>query len=225
MGIFSRLSDIINSNLSAILDHAEDPEKIIRLMIQEMEETLVEVRSAAARIIADQKEGQRGLDRLNEAQQEWQRKAELAIAKGREDLAKGALLEKAKLAETAHALDADLATLDDSLVRHDEDIAKLEAKLREAKAKQESVDARHRTATSRLKVRQRVHDRRIDDAFARFERMERRVDAVEGEVESFDLGKGRSLSEEIADLEVESVIETELQALKARVGGKSARRK
>jgi phage shock protein A len=218
MGIFSRLADIINSNLTVILDKAEEPEKIIRLMIREMEETLVEVRSAAARLIADRKEAARTQDRLAEAEAEWRRKAELAIAKGREDLAKGALLEKAKLAETATILTDDLAALDDSLARHDDDIVKLEAKLREAKAKQESIEARHRTASSQLKVRKRVHDSRIDDAFARFERMERTVDAVEGEVESYDMGKGRTLAQEIADLEADTEIEKELEALKARIG-------
>ena len=222
MGIFSRLADIINSNLSTILDRAEDPEKIIRLMIQEMLETLVEVRATAARVIADRKEAGRALDRLTEAQARWQDKAELALAKGREDLAKGALLEKAKLVETAQSLEADLKTLDAALARHDEDIARLEAKLREAKAKQEIIEARHRTAASRVKVRRRVHDTRIDDAFTRFERLEQRVDAMEGEAESYDLGKGRSLAEEIAELEVASAIESELEALKARAADKDA---
>lgn len=219
MGIFSRLADIINSNLTVILDKAEEPEKIIRLMIREMEETLVEVRSAAARLIADRKEAARNRDRLTEAEGEWQRKAELALAKGREDLAKGALLEKAKLAEMAKVLADDLAALDDALTSHDDDIAKLEAKLREAKAKQETIEARHRTASSQLKVRKRVHDSRIDDAFARFEHMERRVDSVEGEVESYDMGKGRTLAEEIAGLEADAAIESELEALKAQVRG------
>jgi phage shock protein A len=217
MGIFSRLADIINSNLTVILDKAEEPEKIIRLMIREMEETLVEVRSAAARLIADRKEAARNQGRLADAEAEWQRKAELALAKGREDLAKGALLEKAKLGEMAKVLGDDLAALDDALTSHDDDIAKLEAKLREAKAKQETIEARHRTASSQLKVRKRVHDSRIDDAFARFEHMERRVDGVEGEVESYDMGKGRTLAEEIAELEAEAAIESELEALKAQV--------
>jgi phage shock protein A len=222
MGIFSRLADIINSNLTAILDRAEDPEKIIRLMIQEMEETLVEVRSTAARLIADRKETKRTLDRLAEAQAEWQRKAELALSRGREDLAKGALVERAKLERTAEVLAADVGGLDAALTRHEDDIAKLEAKLREARAKQKTIQARQETATSQLKVRRRIHDKRIEDAFTRFEHMERRIDAVEGEVESFDLGKGKSLSDEIAELEAESAIMNELENLKTRVGGKDA---
>lgn len=222
MGIFSRLSDIINSNLTAILDKAEDPEKIMRLMIQEMEETLVEVRSDAARIIADRKEAHRTLDRLVDAQLEWQRKAELAVAKDRDDLAKGALLEKSKLEETGNYLREDLGHLDAALGKHEDDITKLEAKLREAKAKQKTVQAREKTASSQLKVRRQVYDSRIDDTLSRFEKMETRIDRVEGEVESFDLGKGKSLSEEIAELEASSAIEDELAAIRAQVSGKKA---
>lgn len=221
MSIFSRLTDIINSNLSALLDRAEDPEKMIRLMIQEMEDTLVEARSTAARVIADQKEGKRTLARLAEAQAEWQRKAELALSKGREDLAKGALVERAKLAETAKALEGEMGFLDEALAKQDADIAKLEAKLAEAKARQKAILARHDSASARLKVRQRVHDSRMDDALARFARMERRVDNLEGEVEAFDVGQRKTLADEFADLEAEAGVEEELQRLKARLRGAS----
>ncbi len=225
MSIFSRLADIINSNITAILDRAEDPEKMIRLMIQEMEDTLVEARTIAARVIDDRKDGRRRLTRLAESQAEWQRKAELALTKGRDDLAKGALIEKARLAETAQMLEDELQLLDDALAKQEEDIAKLEAKLKEAKTKQKTILARHETATSRLKVRQQVHERRMDDAFMRFEQMERRVDSLEGEVESYDLGRGRTLAEEISDLEAEQAVERELAELKARLqGGRSPER-
>ncbi len=217
MSIFSRLADIINSNITAILDRAEDPEKMIRLMIQEMEDTLVEARTVAARVIADKKEGTRRLSRLTEAQTEWQRKAELALSKGRDDLAKGALLEKTKLAETSRVLEEELQLLDDALGKQEEDIAKLESKLREAKAKQKTVVTRQESATSRLKVRQQVHERRMEDAFTRFAQMERRVDNLEGEVESFDLGRGKTLAEEITDLEAEQAVDRELAELKSRL--------
>lgn len=220
MGIFSRLTDIINSNLNAILDRAEDPEKIIRLMIQEMEDTLVEVRSTAAKVIADKKEIQRRLGRLNQAQKEWQRKAELALSRNREDLAKAALVEKARLAETAKALEEELHHLDDGLARFEEDITRLEAKLREAKAKQKVIQSRHETVSSRLKVRQRLYDRRIDDALVRFSQMEQRIDATEGKVESYDLGRGKTLAEEIAELEGDASVEAELEALKAQLKGR-----
>lgn len=219
MGIFSRLADIVNSNVNSLLDRAEDPEKMIRLIIQEMQETLVEVRAAAARTIAERKEVERSLARHREAQVEWLRKAELALRKGREDLSKAALVEKAKLGELVQGLEEELAALDDALAKGEEDIAKLSAKLAEAQAKQKALAARHGTATQRLKVRRALHDGRIDDTFARFELVERRLDAAEGRVEAYDLGKkGQpSLAEEFAALETESDIDRELSELKARL--------
>ncbi|MGH6897594.1 MAG: phage shock protein PspA [Geminicoccaceae bacterium] len=218
MGIFSRLADIINANLNAALDRAEDPEKMIRQMIHEMEDTLVEVRANAARMIADRKGLERRRGNLDEAQGEWQRKAELALSKDREDLARAALTEKARLAQDLTDLDEELVHLDEALVKYEEDIGKLEAKLREAKAKQKVIVARQATATSRLRVRRQVHDRRIDDAFVRFEQMERRLDAAESEVEAFDLGRGRTLAEEIDDLASNTVVEEELKELKSKLG-------
>jgi phage shock protein A len=216
MGIFSRLTDIVNANLNAVLDRAEDPEKMVRQMIHEMEDTLVEVRSHAARLIADRKGIERRRVRLGEAQTEWQAKAELALSKQREDLARAALVEKARLAAD---LDEELTHLDEGLAKYEEDIGKLEEKLREAKAKQKVIVARHATAVSRLRVRRQVHDRRIEDAFVRFEQMERRLDGAEGEVEAFDLGQGkpRTLADEIDDLATESAIDQELAALKQRM--------
>jgi phage shock protein A len=217
MGIFSRLTDIVNSNVNSILDRAEDPEKIIRLVIQEMEETLVEVRATAAQTIAEKKEIARNLHRYEEAQAEWERKAEVALTKGREDLSKAALVEKSKLNETAAALKDELAALDQSLAGSEKDVVKLQSKLKEAKAKQKSIRARHETATSRLKVRRRLYDGKIEDALARFTQMEKRLDEKEGEVESFDLGRTKSLKDEITELEAESAVEQELAALKAKL--------
>ncbi len=217
MGIFSRFSDIVNSNISAILDRAEDPEKIIRLIIQEMEDTLVEVRTNAARSIAERKEIGRKLNRLQETLQEWQRRAELALAKGREDLAKGALLEKAKLGEMGRLLEEQLAQVDAALGQGDADIAKLQAKLAEAKAKQKAIAVRHETAGSRLKVRQNLYDSRVDDALARFDQVERKLDEAEGKVEAYDLGQRQTLAQEIAELEAESAIDEEMSALKRRL--------
>jgi len=222
MSIFSRLADIVGSNITAILDRAEDPEKMIRLMIQEMEDTLVEVRATAASGIADRKDVDRQLDRIVKAQVEWERKAELALSKSREDLAKGALLEKGKLADSEIHLREEMDRLDQSLGKHEADIIKLEAKLREVKAKQKAITARSETLSSQIKVRERVYDSRIDDAFMRFEKMERRLDTTEGSVESLDMGRGKSLSEEIHDLEAESAIEEEFAALKARVADRKS---
>jgi phage shock protein A len=217
MGIFSRFADIINSNIGAILDRAEDPEKIIRLIIQEMEDTLVEVRTNAARAIAERKEIGRKLSRLQETRHEWERRAELALAKGREDLAKGALLEKAKLGEVGRLLEEQLAQVETALGQGDADISKLQAKLAEAKAKQKALMVRHDTADSRLKVRRNLYDGRVDDALARFDQVERKLDEAEGKVEAYDLGQRQTLAQEIADLEAESAIDEELSVLKRRL--------
>lgn len=218
MGIFSRLTDIVNSNITALLDKAEDPAKMIRLIVQEMEDTLVEVRSDAARLIADRKEIARRLGKLQDAQTEWQKRAELALSRDREDLARAALVEKAKVAELVKALGTDDAILAERMANLDADIHRLQAKLGEAKAKQASLTARAQTANARLSVREQLYDGRVDGALARFDSIEKKLDEVEGRVEAFDLGKGKSLAEEIADLEAESEIEAELAKLKATTG-------
>ncbi|MDG4601910.1 MAG: phage shock protein PspA [Defluviicoccus sp.] len=217
MGIFSRLADIVNSNINAILESAEDPQKIIRLIIQEMEETLVEVRATAARGIAEKKDVERRLARLAEAQAEWERKAEVALRRDREDLSKAALIEKARLGETVKALSQERDALVTALAQGEADIAKLEAKLRDAKTRQKTMEARHETASNRLKARKQVYDSRADDAFSRFESFERRIDEKEGQAEALELGKTRTVAEELADLEADAAIEDELKALKQRV--------
>lgn len=217
MSIFSRLGDIINSNINSILDRAEDPAKFIRLIIQEMEDTLVEVRANAARTIAEKKEISRKLERLQEAQAGWEDRATLALVKNREDLAKAALLEKARLLETAQILEEELGHLEAALVQGDADISKLEAKLNEAKAKQKSLAARQENAGARLRVRRSLSDPRVDEALARFEQVERKLDEAEGKVESFDLGQTKTLAQEFADLAAESKIDEELTALKTRM--------
>ena len=184
MSVFSRLADIINSNLTAMLDRAEEPEKMIRLIIQEMEDTLVDVRSTAGAGTIAEKKGDPAASSSGwpRRRRSGRRKAGFALGKGREDLAKGALVEKAKLVETAAMLEDGLVQLEAALGKNDEDIAKLEAKLAEAKAKQKAIQARHETIGARLKVRERLYDARVDDAFARFETVERRLDAAEGKV-------------------------------------------
>jgi len=225
MGIFSRAADIMNANINALLDRAEDPEKMARLMIQEMEDTLVEVRSAAVKSIADKKEVVRQLDRLEAGHKEWAEKAEYAVSKGREDLAKGALLAKRKLTDQANALKIELAAIEDSLAKYDEDMGKLQAKLAEAKAKRKSVEIRMKTAQKRVKMRRTLHDGRADEALFRFESMEQRISELEADAEAFDLGKDqpKSLEQEFADLEAESGVEDELEALKKKVEKKKSK--
>ena len=217
MGIFTRFSDIVNSNINAILDKAEDPEKIVRLMIQEMEDTLVEVRSAAARSIADKKDLNRKIETLDRERSDWEDKAELAMRKGREDLAKAALVEKSRANSAVELLKEDYVAVDDGLGKLNEDIAKLESKLEDAKTRQKSLLARHKTASSRLAARKKIHDYKIDDAMVRFEAYTRRIDDVEGRVEAYDLGLPKDLNHEFAGLEAEESVNKELDALKARV--------
>jgi phage shock protein A len=217
MGIFTRFSDIVNSNINAILDKAEDPEKIVRLMIQEMEDTLVEVRSAAARSIADKKDLNRKLERLERDSDEWDSKAELALRKGREDLAKAALVEKSRATSTAEVIRADYVAVDEGLGKLNDDISRLETKLEDAKARQKALLARHKTANSRLAARKKIHDYKIDDAMIRFEQYTRRIDDVEGRIEAYDLGLQKDLSHEFAGLEAEESIAKELDDLKRRV--------
>ena len=217
MGIFTRFSDIVNSNINAILDKAEDPEKIVRLMIQEMEDTLVEVRSAAARSIADKKDLNRKIESLERDTNNWSQKAELAMRKGREDLAKAALVEKSRVSSGVDILKQDYLSVDEGLAKLNEDIARLESKLEDAKTRQKSLLARHKTASSRLAVRKKIHDYKIDDAMVRFEQYTRRIDDVEGRVEVYDLGLPKDLNHEFASLEAEESIKEELDALKSRL--------
>ncbi len=216
MGIFSRFTDIVNSNINAILDKAEDPEKLVRLMIQEMEDTLVEVRSAAARAIADKKEVSRAVRGLDKEARDWQAKAELAIDKTRDDLAKAALSEKSRVARTMEGMQAQQGAIEDGLEKLNVDVARLEEKLADAKTRQKAILARHQTASRRLEVRKRIHDYRLDDALVRFESFERRMDDLEGHVESYDLGNKKDLREEFSDLESSEAVERELQEMKDR---------
>ncbi len=216
MGIFSRLSDIVNANINAILDRAEDPRKIIRLIIQEMEDTLVEVRSSAVQTIAERREIERRIDLLARTEAEWSRRAELALTHSREDLARGALQARAEVTREREALAVQLQQIVLGLSQQDADIAKLQAKLADAKSREKALLSRHGIASSRVKLRQKLHDERLTDAAARFEQVERSLDALEGKVESFDLGR-RTLADEIGSLETDAAIELELAALKARM--------
>ncbi len=221
MGIFSRLSDIINSNINAMLDKAEDPEKIARLIIQEMEDTLVEVRTAAARSIADKKELTRKLQEYQSSAHEWAAKAELAIDKGREDLARGALTAKQKATRSAEIVERELQLVEDAIAKANDDLGKLQAKLDEAKTKHKALMMRQQTAQDRIRVRERVSDNKIDDALNRYALVERKVDELEAHAESYDLGRGLTLEGQFAELETSDAVEAELEELKRRRGSVS----
>jgi len=219
MGIFSRTRDIIAANVTDLLDKAEDPAKMIRMIIMEMEETLIEVRASAARTIADQKEMRRHISKLDKLQESWTEKAELALSKGREDLAKAALVEKTKAVEMAERLKEEIGVLDDALQASEADIAKLQNKLREARARQTSIVARLESAHNRYRLREMTNGPKIDEAFARFETLERRVDFAEGRADAAGMGATpKTLEEEIAELKSSEKVDAELEALKARMG-------
>ncbi|WP_375196038.1 phage shock protein PspA [Sphingobium sp.] len=216
MGIFSRTRDIIAANVTDLLDRAEDPAKMIRMIILEMEETLVEVRASAARTIADQKEMRRHIAKLQGLQDSWTEKAQLALNKDREDLAKAALVEKQKAADMAEQLSHEIEVLDEALRASEEDIAKLQAKLREARARQNSLVTRMESAQNRLRVREAYAGEKVNDAFARFDMLERRVDMAEGRADAMGLGaQPKTLEEEIAELRTSDKVDAELAALKA----------
>jgi phage shock protein A len=221
MGIFSRFSDIVNANINAVLEKAEDPEKIIRLMIQEMEDTLVEIRSAAAKCIADRKELGRHLEHLDREKEEWANRAELAIRRERDDLARSALLEKQSISDRAEKMQREVISLDGQLDKFNADITQLQSKLDDAKTRQRSIVIRHNTASSQLSARKHIHNDRIDEMLFRFESAEQRIDRVESESEAINIGRGKGLAGEIADLEQDDRVEAELADLKSRVGDKT----
>jgi phage shock protein A len=221
MSIFSRMTDIVNSNLNALLDKAEDPEKMVRLIIQEMEETLVEVRSTSARAIADRKDLERRVQWQQEEAGEWQRKAEVAVSKGRDDLAKGALTEAKKCTEQSELLDGELAHLNATLVKLGDDISALQEKIKDAKVRQNAIIMRGKAAHSRLSVRQTLSDHNIEGAINRFEQYERKMDDLEGQIESYDLGQ-KSLADEISELEGDENVDAMLEDLKARMASADA---
>ncbi|MEP9401661.1 phage shock protein PspA [Sphingomonas sp. VNH70] len=218
MGIFSRTRDIIAANVTDLLDKAEDPAKMIRMIILEMEETLVEVRASAARTIADQKEMRRHIAKLDKLQESWTEKAELALSKDREDLAKAALVERQKAVDMADQLNAEIVVLDDALRASEVDIAKLQSKLREARARQSAIQTRMESANNRTKLREMYAGSKTAEAFSRFDVLERRADLAEGRAEAAGMGQGqKSLEDEIAELRSSDKIDAELAALKARL--------
>ena len=220
MSIFSRFTDIINSNINAILDKAEDPQKMVRLIIQEMEDTLVEVRSASAKTIATKKDIQMQIDKLQFQVNDWSAKAELAITKDREDLARAELQERSKCNDTAIVLAKELDNIDTQLSKLQLETGQLQEKLADAKARQKTILLRQATATSRLDVKKTLDSSKVEDAMGRFEQYERKINDIEAQVDAYDLGK-KSLNDEFAELQADDKVEDELTALKAQLAKKA----
>ena len=221
MSIFTRLSDIVNSNISALLDKAENPEKMIRMVIQEMEETLVEVRSSTAKVIADKKTLKRRVDTLNKQAHEWGQKAELALSKGREDLAKAALVERSAINASIAITQTDLSKLDETLDKLSSEIELLQAKLNDARARQKTILLRTKATESRLNVHDNLRSHTIDSALDKFEHFERKIDQMEGQLETGHIEQ-RGLQSEFEELERQEQIEAELAALKAKMAKSTA---
>ncbi len=220
MGIFSRFSDIVNANMNSMLDKAEDPQKMIRMIIQEMEETLIEVRTSSARALADKKELQRRVESLEKQMTDWQEKASLALMKNREDLARAALIEKQKVGKSLEALNDEYRLVEEGLQKLHSDVLELENKLTEARTRQKALVVRQQTANNRREVRRQLDTGRFDKAMAKFEHFERRIDDTEAEVDSLQFGRGKSLESEFADLQAQDDIENELARLRSSLNDK-----
>lgn len=222
MGIFSRTRDIVAANFADMLDKSEDPTKMIRMIILEMEETLVEVRASAARTIADKKELQRHIDKLDALQTDWTDKAQLALSKSREDLAKAALVEKRKANEMHFQLTAEVNVLNDALRASEKDIAMLQKKLADARSRQNALMTRLESAENRVKLRTMYNGDKVQEAFSRFDVLEREVDYTEGRAEAMGMGSEtpQTLGDEIAALESVDEIDEELEAMKKALDSK-----
>ncbi len=215
--VFSRARDIFAANMTELLDRAEDPARMIRMIILEMEETLVEIRATAARSIADMKEMRRSLQRLDEIQANWTEKAELALSRDREDLAKAALVERQKAAEMAAGLQDDIGQIEDVLRGYEADIARLQGKLREARTRQNAIQHRLESAVTRARARELLHGSRTEEAFSKFEILERRADFAEGRAEALGI---TTFEDEIGQLKSAEKVDAELEAMKAALAAK-----
>jgi phage shock protein A len=214
MGIFTRFRDIISSNINAMLDKAEDPEKLIRLMIREMEDTLVEIKTACAGVMAGSKKIQRQLEGLRERIVYWEEKAELAVKKGRDDLAREALVEKRKFTRQPDSLENELAEHDDLIHQYQDDIRQLEEKLKAARDKQRMLVQRHIHAQSKIRAQNEIRRINSSETVMKFGELENRIERMEAEAALVNYGSKTALEEELDRLSGDEEIENQLRALK-----------
>jgi len=214
MSIFSRFRDIINSNLNAMLEKAEDPEKLIKLMIQEMEDTLIEIKASCAGAMANKARVGRAHDEALDRSEKWAAKARLALEKGREDLAREALIEKRNLDHEAQARQRELTHFDEIITQYQADIKQLEEKLESARNKHRILVQRHIHASHRIAAQTKIRRADNSDAFTRFEQFENRIDRMEADADLVNYGRNKDLASEIDSLATDDEIERELAALK-----------
>ena len=214
MGIFTRLRDIVSSNINAMLEKAEDPEKLLKLMIQEMEDTLIEIKAQCASAMAQSKSTGRMVAEARDRAADWEAKAKLAVAKGRDDLAREALLEKRRHQERAQTLEDQVAECDGLIAHYKDDITQLESKMLAVRKKQKGLVQRHTHAQTKRRTQEYI--RRVDnsDTLARLEGFERRIDRMEAGADLVNFGRKAPLEDEIEGLAQDEELEKELDALK-----------
>jgi phage shock protein A len=215
MGVFTRFRDIVSSNINSMLDKAEDPEKMIKLMIHEMEDTLIELKSSCAGVIAGRKKIERKFEGVKEKVSLWNERAALAVKKGRDDLAREALMEKRRFDETAEALESELTNYKDLLQQYHEDIVQLEEKLKSAKEKKRLLVQRHKRASGKKRAQQEIRRSDSADTMARFDKLESRIEQMEAEADLVNMAQRPTAAEEFEDLAMDDEIEKELANIKA----------
>ena len=215
MGIFTRFSDIVSSNINSMLDKAEDPEKMIKLMIHEMEDTLIELKSSCAGVIAGRKKVERKLDEIHGRKDLWAERANLAVAKGRDNLAREALLEKRRFSEIAEALENELGEYAGLVTQYQEDISELESKLNNAKEKKRVLVQRHKRATGKKRAQGEIRRSNSSDTMARFDKLESRIEQMEAEADLVNMANKPTIDQEFDNLASDDEIENELSKIKA----------
>lgn len=220
MGIFTRVRDIVSSNLNTMLDKAEDPEKLVKLMIREMEDTLVEIKASCAGAMATKKKIERESEKVRENANSWDQKAKLAIDKGREDLAREALIEKKRYSERAQQLEGEMTQCDSLVEQYQSDIGQLEDKLNSAREKQRMLIQRHQHAQHKVRAERGLRKYDTSDAMMRFDTFEERIERMEADAEVVNYGRKPSLEEEFRRLKGDEDVEKELEALKASRGNR-----
>ncbi len=219
MGIFTRFRDIVSSNINAMLDRAEDPEKMIKLMIREMEDTLIELKSSCAGVIAGRKKVERRLAEVEERKSLWEQRAELAVNKGRDDLAREALLEKRRFSELSETLHKEAAEHDGLIEQYQDDIRELENKLQSAKEKKRILIQRHRKAQNKKRAQEDIRRMDSSESMARFDHLESRIERMEAEADMVNYGMQENIEDEFDELKSDEEIEKELAKLKAAAYG------